>query len=66
MNMRFSEMYPSKYLKASDVKSGPRVLQIDGVATERMGDGEEKYVLYFHHELAIHDHQVVMGATRLR
>jgi hypothetical protein len=49
-HMLYSSIYPSKYWKAADVESGPRILQIDGLEMERMGDGETKPVLYFHHE----------------
>jgi hypothetical protein len=46
--MNFDAMFPSNYARASDL-NGPRTLQIAGIETEKMGDGEMKPVLYFVH-----------------
>ena len=45
--MNFDEMFPGKYLKASDLGLEPRNARIDSIETEKMGDGEHKPVIYF-------------------
>jgi hypothetical protein len=44
--MKFSQMYPSKYLKADDFDE-PVVWRIKRISEETMGDGEMKHVCYF-------------------
>jgi hypothetical protein len=49
-SMRASDMFPSKYLKSSDVKDKPLTATISHVAVELVGQGkdqERKPVLYF-------------------
>ena len=48
--MRFSDMGPTKYLKADDFEAGPRVLVIAGFSQEEMNDGRLKWVLHFRDE----------------
>jgi hypothetical protein len=48
--MRADEAFPSKYLKASDVKAKPIVAVISHIAPEMVGQGADqkrKFVLYF-------------------
>jgi hypothetical protein len=45
--MNIDAMFPSNYVKASDLAGKPRTLRISGTETEKMGDGEMKPVLYF-------------------
>ena len=45
--MNFDAMFPSKYLRASDLGTEPRNARIESIETEKMGDGEHKPVLYF-------------------
>ena len=48
--MRAKDMFPSKYLKAADVKAKPIVAVISHLAQEMVGQGpdqKEKHVLYF-------------------
>jgi hypothetical protein len=45
--MRFDDMFPSKWLKASDLGDEPQVVTIKDVDTEKMADGESKPVVYF-------------------
>ena len=45
-----NEIFPSKYLKASDLAGKPLVVEIERAPTETLGSGndaEEKTVLYF-------------------
>jgi len=44
--MKIDGLFPSKYLKASDVDE-PLVLRISGVEVDTMNDGSKKPVLYF-------------------
>jgi hypothetical protein len=51
--MKVSEMYPSKWLRASDVEDGDLVLTIREVRQEEIGQGsqtDEKWVVYFEEE----------------
>jgi hypothetical protein len=51
--MRSNEAFPSKYLKAADVKERPRIAVIKHVVQETVGQGQdakEKNVLYFEDE----------------
>ena len=57
--MKFNEMFPSKYLKASDLADGPRVLTISDVAQESFSDGQQKWVVYF----SDHDKALVLNKT---
>ncbi len=41
------DLYPSKYLKASDLQGNEHEVTIDGVITEPMNDGAVKAVVYF-------------------
>jgi hypothetical protein len=45
--MNIDAMFPSKYVKASDLERAPVVLRISGIEMEKMGDGDMKPVLYF-------------------
>jgi len=48
--MRKNEAFPSKYIKAADVKAKPIVAVISHLAQEAVGQGadqKEKHVLYF-------------------
>ena len=48
--MRASEAFPSKYLKAADVKERPIIAVISHIAQEEVGkgaDAEQKYVIHF-------------------
>ena len=45
--MNFDDLFPSKYLKASDLNSEPRTALIKNIDTEKMNDGEMKPVVYF-------------------
>ena len=48
--MRASDAFPSKYLKAADVKERPIIAVISHIAQEEVGkgaDAEQKYVLHF-------------------
>ena len=45
-----NEIFPSKYLKATDLAGKPLVVEIERAPTETLGSGndaEEKTVLYF-------------------
>jgi hypothetical protein len=44
--MKMSNLFPSKYLKASDIE-GSATFKIKSVDVEKMGDGEVKPVLSF-------------------
>lgn len=44
--MKASEQFPSKYLKASDLRGRPVAVQIEDVQLEKIGD-ENKLVMYF-------------------
>jgi hypothetical protein len=45
---KIGDMYPSRWLKASDVEDEDRVLTIDRVVEEKIGQaGDLKWVLYF-------------------
>ena len=49
--MRFDDVYPSNYLKASDCEDGDLVLTIEAVRTETLGQGKDaelKPVASFH------------------
>lgn len=45
--MNFDQMFPSKWLKASDLDGDSRAVQIKSIDTEKMNDGEMKPVVYF-------------------
>jgi hypothetical protein len=48
-----NDMYPSKWLKASDCEDGDMVLTISGIVQERIGQGsqaDDKWVLNFEEE----------------
>jgi hypothetical protein len=45
--MRSSDAFPSKYLKASEIKGKDVPVILDRIEHEEMADGEMKYVLYF-------------------
>jgi hypothetical protein len=48
--MRANDAFPSKYLKAADVKDRPIIAVISHIAQETVGQGadaKEKYVLHF-------------------
>ena len=48
--MRTSDLFPSKYVKASDLEAGPRTVTIRELVVEEIGQGksaEPKGVLYF-------------------
>jgi hypothetical protein len=45
--MNFDEMFPSKYVKASDLGGRTLNAKIAGLAMEKMGDGEMKPVVHF-------------------
>lgn len=48
-----TEMYPSRFLKASDFEDGDRALTIADLRTERIGQGsqaDDKWVLFFQEE----------------
>jgi hypothetical protein len=45
--MNIDALFPSKYIKASDLDGDPLTLRIAGIETEKMNDGEMKPVLYF-------------------
>jgi hypothetical protein len=48
-----SEMYPSRFLKASDFEDGDRALTIADIRSERVGQGaqaDDKWVLFFKEE----------------
>ncbi len=49
--MRTSDLFPSKYVKAEDLSSGPQTVAIRELVVEEIGQGkdaESKPVLYFH------------------
>jgi hypothetical protein len=46
--VHFNQLFPSKYVSAADLASGPVVLRIAGVRQEQMNDGEVKPVVAFH------------------
>jgi hypothetical protein len=45
--MNIDDLFPSKYIKASDLDDAPVTLRIASVRTELMNDGSPKAVLYF-------------------
>jgi len=48
--MRSNDAFPSKYIKAADVKEKPAIVVISHLAQEAVGQGQdqnEKHVLYF-------------------
>jgi hypothetical protein len=45
--MDFDGLFPSKYVKASDLGGQPRNARIAGLSMEKMGDGEMKPVINF-------------------
>jgi hypothetical protein len=45
--MNFDDMFPSNYVKASDLGGKPCNVKIAGLSMERMGDGEMKPVVSF-------------------
>ena len=47
MSVRMSEAYPSKYIKATDLKGKPLELIMSGVEMEDLGQDDLKPVLYF-------------------
>lgn len=50
---KLSEMFPSRWLRAEDLNGEDRLLEIDRVLVERIGQGPEasdKYVIYFSDE----------------
>jgi len=46
--MRSGDAFPSKYLRAADIKGREVPVYLDRLEHEEMADGEMKYVLYFH------------------
>jgi len=59
------KLFPSKYLKASDLEDGPRIFTIHHLVEEEVGQGkdaEEKPLLYF----VDHDQALVLNITNLR
>jgi hypothetical protein len=44
--MQFDELYPSKFLRASDLAGGPLPVTIGGVTRENIG-GEQKVIMTF-------------------
>ncbi len=48
--MNVSDMYPSSYLKASDIPAPGRALVIARILNEQLRDGESKWVVYFRGE----------------
>jgi hypothetical protein len=46
-DMNLSEMFPSRFLKAGDLKGRPRVATIAGLQHEQFGDGTQKWVMAF-------------------
>jgi hypothetical protein len=45
--MNFDTLFPSKWMKASDLGDEPQILTIKDVDIEKMNDGETKPVVYF-------------------
>jgi hypothetical protein len=45
--MKISTLFPGNYLKAADLADGARILKIESVKLEKMGDGEHKPVINF-------------------
>lgn len=43
-----NDLFPSKYLKASDLAGRPLSVTIEALELEKMRDGAEKPALYFH------------------
>ncbi len=49
--MHVNAMFPSKYVKASDLADGDQTVTIAGITTEEVGSKKEpKPVMYFEHE----------------
>jgi hypothetical protein len=47
LNMKYSEVYPSPFVKAGDIGEKEPVLTIAEVTTETVGDGDERRCLSF-------------------
>ena len=47
MTVKMSEAFPSRYVKASDLKGKPLELKMSNVEMEDLGQGDLKPVLYF-------------------
>jgi hypothetical protein len=45
--MNFDDLFPSKWLRASDLGDDPVTVQIKDVDVEKMADGQTKPVVYF-------------------
>lgn len=45
--MKTDQMFPSRYIKASDIGQGQYRLTIKNLSYEDMADGEKKWVIYF-------------------
>lgn len=48
--MQVDEMYPSSYLKSSDIPSHGRTLVINRLLNEQLRDGDAKWIVYFRGE----------------
>jgi hypothetical protein len=46
-DMKFTQLFPTRYLKAADFDGGPEVMEIAGVGQDTMSDGEVKPILKF-------------------
>ncbi len=63
--MRTSDLFPSKYVKASDLEDGPKTVVMRELVVEEIGQGkqrEPKGVLYFHSR----NKGLVLNATNCR
>ena len=63
--MRTTDLFPSKYVKAEDLSSGPQTAAIRELVVEEIGQGksrESKGVLYFHGR----DKGLVLNVTNCR
>ena len=57
--MNINDVFPSNYIKASDLQGQARLLTISAIALEQLGTGESKPVLQF----AGHDKGLVLNKT---
>ena len=63
--MKTTDLFPSKYVKAEDLSSGPQTVAIRELVVEEIGQGksrESKGVLYFHGR----DKGLVLNVTNCR